>query len=282
MNASGSGAVLITGAASGIGRATALLAAERGYGVVAVDRDEAGLHQLADDIRRSASSAVVIAASADVTDPKSVAGAVSQTRSSRPALTAAVTCAGIEVVADITTLSHHDWQRCLDVNLTGTFNTVQAVLPELLEARGAIVMVASDAGVTGAQGYAAYCASKHGVVGLMKATALDLGPRGVRVNAVAPGFVETPMAERIFEGDRASWEYYQATVPLGRFAQPNEVAQAILHLASGEASYVTGAVHSIDGGSTAGYYSPPQLAPSRTDTPHPTPRAAITEAQERS
>ncbi|KRF24414.1 SDR family NAD(P)-dependent oxidoreductase [Phycicoccus sp. Soil803] len=250
------GAVLVTGAASGIGRATAVLAAQRGYEVLALDRDETGLHSLIEDVHKLPGSPQVMTAQADVTNAASLAAAISETRMDRGPLTAAVTCAGIEVVDDILSLSQADWQRCLDVNLTGTFNTVRAVLPELLETRGAIVMVASDAGITGAQGYAAYCASKHGVVGLMKAIALDLGPRGIRVNAVAPGFVETPMAERIFEGDSDSWEYYQGTVPLGRFAQPAEVAKAVLHLAGEESSYVTGAVHSVDGGSTAGYFTP--------------------------
>lgn len=196
-------------------------------------------------------------AKADVTDGESLAAALTDTRRHRGGLTAAVSCAGIEIVEDIATLGLQDWQRCINVNLTGTFNTIRAVLPELVATRGCIVMVASDAGITGAQGYAAYCASKHGVVGLLKAIALDLGPRGVRVNAVAPGFVETPMADRIFDGDDSSREYYQGTVPLGRFAQPVEVAKPLLHLASEEASYTTGAVHSVDGGSTAGYFSPP-------------------------
>ncbi|MFC8502596.1 SDR family NAD(P)-dependent oxidoreductase [Pedococcus sp. NPDC057267] len=249
------GAVLVTGAASGIGRATAILAAQRGYDVLALDRDDAGLDRLAADVKEQNESAHVVTVRADVTDDASLAAAVTETRQDRAPLTAAVSCAGIEVLDDILSLSAADWQRCLDVNLTGTFNTVRAALPELLETRGAVVMVASDAGITGATGYAAYCASKHGVVGLMKAIALDLGPRGIRVNAVAPGFVETPMAERIFDGDRASWEYYQGTVPLGRFAHPEEVAKAVLHLAGEESSYVTGAVHSVDGGSTAGYFT---------------------------
>ena len=262
MNAESHGAVLVTGAASGIGRATTLLAAQDGYHVLAVDRNEAGLQDLTDEAKHLNVCNSVLTAISDVTDRDSLAAAVSQTRGERPSLSAAVSCAGIEVVDDILNLSPDDWQRCIDVNLTGTFNTVRAVLPELIQTNGAIVMVASDAGVTGAQGYAAYCASKHGVVGLMKAIALDLGRRGVRVNAVAPGFVETPMAERIFEGDPAGWAYFQSTVPLGRFAQPAEIAKAIMHLASDDASYVTGAVHSVDGGSTAGYFSPYESTPS--------------------
>lgn len=251
------GAALVTGAASGIGRATVLLAAQRGYEVLAVDRDQTGLASLVEEVREQHQSVDIMTAHVDVTDRNSLAETLAGTRGERGTLKAAITCAGVEVIEDIVTLEHADWQRCIDVNLTGTFNTVRAVLPELIDTRGSLVMVASDAGITGAQGYAAYCAAKHGVVGLTKAAALDLGPRGVRVNAVAPGFVETPMADRIFDGDKDSWDYYQGTVPLGRFAQPAEVAKAILYLAGDEASYITGAVHSVDGGSTAGYFSPP-------------------------
>lgn len=257
MTTRGPATAMVTGVASGIGRATVLLAAQRGYEVLAVDRDRAGLASLVDEVRELHQSIDIVTVHADVTDRNSLSAALTDTRSKRGTLTAAITCAGVEVVEDIVTLEHEDWQRCIDVNLTGTFNTVRAVLPELIDTRGSLVMVASDAGITGAQGYAAYCASKHGVIGLMKAAALDLGPRGVRVNAVAPGFVETPMADRIFDGDKDSWDYYQGTVPLGRFAQPAEVAKAILYLAGDEASYVTGTVHSVDGGSTAGYFSPP-------------------------
>jgi NAD(P)-dependent dehydrogenase (short-subunit alcohol dehydrogenase family) len=249
MSQHAAGVILVTGAASGIGRATAHLSVRRGYQVLAVDRDERGLDALRDE-------AGVVTLVADVTDGVGLATAVAATRDDRPALTAAVTCAGIEVIGDTLSLTEAEFRRSLDVNLVGTFTTVRAVLPELVESRGALVLVASDAGITGAQGYAAYCAAKHGVVGLMKAMALDLGPRGVRVNAVAPGFVETPMAERIFDGDRAAWEFYQGTVPLGRFARSDEVAKAILHLAGEDSSYVTGAVHSVDGGSTAGYFTP--------------------------
>ena len=151
-------------------------------------------------------------------------------------------------------LDPDQWERSLAVNLTGVFNTARATLPELLDTKGSFVAVASDAGVTGAQGYAAYCAAKHGVVGLVKAMALDYGSRGVRVNAVAPAFVETPMADRIFRDADDERDYYRRIVPLGRFARPDEVAQAVLHLAGPEASYTNGLIYRIDGGTTAGYY----------------------------
>jgi meso-butanediol dehydrogenase/(S,S)-butanediol dehydrogenase/diacetyl reductase len=142
------------------------------------------------------------------------------------------------------------------VNLTGVFLTARYAIPHL-EAGGeaSFVAVSSDAGIQGAAGFAAYCASKHGVIGLVKSLALDHGPRGVRCNAVCPGFVETPMAERIFadlpEQERERW---RGTVPLGRFGLPEEVAEAIAHLSSPQASYVNGHTYVIDGGGTAGYF----------------------------
>jgi NAD(P)-dependent dehydrogenase (short-subunit alcohol dehydrogenase family) len=246
------GAVLVTGAASGIGRAVALSPAAQVYDLVLVDRDEDKLAE----VQASLSGANVQAHVGDVTDEARLRVILEQTRDARKPLTAAVTCAGIEVLGSALDLTQEDWAQSLAVNLTGTFNAARAALPELLETKGALVFMASDAGLVGAQGYAAYCAAKHGVIGLMKAMALDLGPRGVRVNAVAPGFVETPMAARIFNSDVKGRDFYQRVVPLGRFAHPGEVAKAVLHLISEDSSYTTGAVYRIDGGSTAGYFSP--------------------------
>ncbi|MCW2790873.1 MAG: 3-oxoacyl-(acyl-carrier-protein) reductase protein [Aeromicrobium sp.] len=118
------------------------------------------------------------------------------------------------------------------------------------------MLISSDGGVAGAQDFAAYCTSKHGVIGLMRTAALDFGPRGVRVNAVAPSFVDTPMADRIFAGIEDERDYWRGVVPLGRFATPAEVADAVLHLLM-EATYTNGHVYRIDGGSTTGYYQPP-------------------------
>lgn len=153
-------------------------------------------------------------------------------------------------------LSLLEWSRAIEVNLTGVFLTAKYVVPQLeASGGGAFVALSSDAGIQGAAGFAAYCASKHGVIGLVKSLALDHGPHGVRCNAVCPGFVETPMAERIFadlpEAERERW---RGTVPLGRFGRPEEVADAIAHLSSPQASYVNGHTYVIDGGGTAGYF----------------------------
>jgi NAD(P)-dependent dehydrogenase (short-subunit alcohol dehydrogenase family) len=149
-----------------------------------------------------------------------------------------------------------DWHKVIAVNLTGVFLTARHAIPVIAESGGgSFVAMSSDAGVQGASGFGAYCASKHGVIGLVRCLALDHGPQGVRCNAVCPGFVETPMAERIFAGtapeEREAW---RRTVPLGRFAQPEEVAASIAFLTSDEASFVNGQCYVLDGGATAGYF----------------------------
>jgi meso-butanediol dehydrogenase/(S,S)-butanediol dehydrogenase/diacetyl reductase len=250
----GSRWILITGAASGIGLAVAKAAAKDGYSLLLVDRSGVAL----DAIRLQFSGEVTVeTVVADVTDLTALEAGITASRIRRGPLSAVAHSAGVEVLGAVDELDPADWARCINVNLTGSFNISRCVIPELLESRGSLVFIASDAGVAGAQGYAAYCASKHGVVGLMRAMSLDYAPRGVRVNAVAPGFVETPMADRIFQGYEGEREFYKTTVPLGRFAAPSEIADAILHLVSDRASYVNGMVYRIDGGATAGYFRPP-------------------------
>ena len=198
----------------------------------------------------------VLALHGDVGDDSAVGQAVAETVSRLGAPTTAVACAGIAVTGTVADLSLTDWQRTLHVNLTGAFLTARHTIPHMIKAGGGVfTAISSDAGVQGAQGFAAYCASKHGVVGLIRCLALDHGPQGVRANAVCPGFVETPMADQIFEGTgHESRGYYATTVPLGRFTRPEEVAAAVAHLTSAEASYTNGMTYVIDGGATAGYF----------------------------
>ncbi|CAN5168231.1 SDR family oxidoreductase [soil metagenome] len=248
------GSILITGGASGIGYAVAVEAVSRGYAVVLVDRSEAALDESVKKLGAEVST--VIGRLGDVTDLDSLTRAVTETRDERPPLIGVASCAGIEVGGSILDTSVEDWHKAIDVNLTGTFFTLRATLPELLENGGSAVVISSDGGVAGAQDFSAYCSSKHGVIGLMRTAALDFGPRGVRVNAVAPSFVDTPMADRIFEGIEDDRDYWRSIVPLGRFARPAEVASAVFHLLI-DATYTNGHVYRIDGGSTAGYYQPP-------------------------
>jgi meso-butanediol dehydrogenase / (S,S)-butanediol dehydrogenase / diacetyl reductase len=255
MNSAEAGAALVTGAASGIGLATATRLARSGRPVTLVDRDTAAVEAVAAALASDGHR--VLARACDVTDFDLLEALVHQTQSEHGPFTAVAACAGIEVLGTVLELDPAQWRKALDVNATGVFNTAKAAMPGLLRTRGAFVAVASDAGTSGAQGYSAYAASKHAVVGLVRCLALDFGPRGVRSNAVAPAFVETPMARRIFEDSPEGEEdFYRQAVPLGRFATPEEVAAVIEHLLGDGASYTNGLVYAVDGGATAGYYRP--------------------------
>lgn len=242
----------ITGAGSGIGRAVASHLAERGTRVALFDRSADGLAETASAI--GADRPLLI--EGDVAREEDVAAAVQEATTQFGQLDAAVSCAGIEVMGLVPEMEIDDWHRVIAVNLTGTFLTARHTIPALESAGGgSFVAISSDAGVQGASGFGAYCASKHGVIGLVRSLALDHGPAGVRSNAVCPGFVETPMADRIFaDTDPEERHRWEQTVPLGRFARPDEVAAVVAHLTSDEARYTNGLVYSIDGGSTAGYF----------------------------
>jgi NAD(P)-dependent dehydrogenase (short-subunit alcohol dehydrogenase family) len=242
---------LVTGAGAGIGAAAAAAAAQGGYDLVLVDLSSDALSTVAEQCRDH--GAGVVEHRGDVTDLDAMKIAAAQANS----LHAVLHCAGIEVLGAVHDTTPSDWQRCLKVNAYGTFAVAAATIDALLASKGSFTAVASDAGITGAQGFAAYCASKHAVVGLIKCMALDYGPRGVRSNAVAPGFVQTAMTDRIFADDPTARDFYTRTVPLGRFATPEEVAAAMLHLAGPHAAYTNGMIYRIDGGSTAGYFTAP-------------------------
>lgn len=242
---------LVTGAASGIGRATAARLAAEGARVALLDVDGDALEAAATELGDAA-----IALRADVTAEAEVAAAVQRAAAAWGGLDVLVANAAVQLTgrgddrAD--RLDAGAWRRTLDVNLTGAFHTVKHGVRALLAGGGgAVVCTASAAGAYGiARGLHAYSASKAGLAGLVRVAAADYADAGIRVNGVLPGVTETPM-NHWWMDDEAARAEVTAAIPLGRPARPEEIAAVIAFLASDEASYVTGALWSVDGGLTA-------------------------------
>lgn len=253
----GSRVAIVTGGASGIGRATADRFARDGLRVALVDVDEAGL---AAAVRDLGGGDVALAVPADVRAFDACAYAITSTVERFGRLDVLVNSAGVWVEGPTDTMTEADWDRVIDVNLKGTFQMCRHAIPALEATRGCIVNLSSDAGLWGNKGAAIYCASKGGVTVLTKALAVELAERGIRVNAVCPGDVDSPMihyqAETFGAGDPDGYladllKAYPQRPP--RFIRPEEVAELIAFLASERATPITGAAVSIDFGLTAGY-----------------------------
>ncbi len=233
---------LVTGAAGGIGRAVVERLVAGGMQVAALDLDEAGLQALEGD---------VLPLVADVTDEDAVRAAFDAVRAQWGEPEAVVNVAGLFSTHRVPTLSRAEWDRFLAVNATGPFLVCREGLPAMIAAgSGAIVNVASTAGLRGGRDRAAYCAAKGALVQLTRCLALDHGPDGVRANVVAPGLIDTVMADWI-RHDEAALADFAARVPAGRMGTPAEVADTVAYLLSPAATYVNGAVLSVDGGSGA-------------------------------
>ncbi len=243
-------AVLITGAGGGIGRATALAFAQAGARIVLADQDLAAAETTAGMVAAAGREAYAI--QCDVTSPEQVESLVATACERLGGLDCAVNNAGIEASQEATArLPIATWDRTLAVNLSGVFYCMRAEITAMRARGGSIVNLASALGLVGFAGAAAYVAAKHGVLGLTKSAALEYATRGIRINAVCPGFVETPMLERagIIHDPvrRGAIEGLHAMARLGR---PEEVADAVLFLCSAKASFITGHALSVDGGYT--------------------------------
>jgi NAD(P)-dependent dehydrogenase (short-subunit alcohol dehydrogenase family) len=240
---------IVTGAGSGIGRATARRLAAEGAAVACLDLAEEAIDAVAGEINEEAAEAGgrAIALRCDVTDEVAVADAVARSRSELGEVTNLCNIAGIGGFAHTPEQSLSGWDEIIAVNLTGTFLMCRAVLPGMIEHGGAIVNTVSTAGVIGQPYSAAYCASKGGVKMLTKALAVEYMARGVRVNGVAPGGVDTPIIHNFGPPEDADFKLIERLMtPIG-FAYPHEIAGAFAYLGSHEADYVTGAILSIDG-----------------------------------
>lgn len=240
---------IITGAGSGIGRASAIKFAGEGASVVVADISHDSADQTAAMVRKNGGRAMVIVC--DVTDPASVKSMVGQTVEAYGRLDYAHNNVGVRQrpLAPVAELSEEEWNRILNINLTGVFHCMKYEIIQMLSQGhgGSIVNTASTAGTRGNRMAPSYVAAKHGVVGLTKSGALAYARQGIRINVICPSVVDTPFSD-LKETMRPE---LIAMTPIGRIAQPEEIAEAALWLCSDRASYTTGAVFNIDGGYTA-------------------------------
>jgi NAD(P)-dependent dehydrogenase (short-subunit alcohol dehydrogenase family) len=240
---------LVTGAGSGLGRATAIQLAAEGAAVACLDIVTDAVEKTAAEIAEQGGTAR--AYGADVSDPTSVRAAVNAAAADLGRLQLVFNCAGIGRFSHSAETPFDEWQKIIGVNLTGTFLVCQAAVPFLLDGGGSIVNIASNAGLMGQPYSAAYCASKGGVVNLTRALADEYLKRGVRVNAIAPGGIETPLQNEFTKmPEGVSWkEFRKVMSPLGN-SQPEEIANIAIFVASDACRYMTGAIVSVDGGLT--------------------------------
>lgn len=239
----------VTGGSSGIGRATAELFVARGYATAIVDRDQELGRQVERQLRDAGECTFI---GCDVTDDASVKDAVAQTVERYGRLDAAFNAAGIDgehgkATADC---SMENWQRVLAIDLTGMFSCLRYEIPQMLSSGGgAIVNCASVAGIVGAPYVPAYVAAKHGVVGLTRAAALEYASRQIRINAVCPGMIDTPMSRKSMSPDITAALLKES--PTGRLGQPSEIAAVVLSLCDPSSSFLTGQAIAVDGAWTA-------------------------------
>lgn len=247
---------LVTGGTSGIGRETAVLFAKAGANVVVAGRREMEGNETIELVRAAGGDGLFV--KTDVSKASEVEGLVQKAVERFGRLDFAFNNAGVEgVLAPIVRQSEEDWDRTIDINLKGVWLCLKYEIRQMLKqgGNGAIVNMSSVTGLVGAVGAAAYSASKHGVIGLTQTAALENAKSGIRINAVCPGFTETPMADRSLRVPSVH-KYVLSLHPIGRLGRPTEIAEAVLWMCSDRSSFMTGQSIVLDGGFLAGSNSP--------------------------
>ncbi|MET0365158.1 MAG: 3-oxoacyl-ACP reductase family protein [Sphingobium sp.] len=240
---------LVTGGAAGMGKATSQRLARDGHAVAILDVDGSGASAVADAIVAVGGKAFAV--TADIGVREQVEQAVSDVRSALGPITILVNNAAIENFCELADLDDATWDRLMAVNLRGTFVATQCVVPDMLAAGwGRVINVSAFGAQIGAPSMALYTASKGGVISMTRSLAIELGSKGVTVNSVSPGFIDTPMARRAIDGGLFLVPYQDilASYPIPRLGAPEEIAAACAFFASDDAAYITGQVLGVNGG----------------------------------
>lgn len=240
---------LVTGGAAGMGKAICLRLAAAGRAVGMLDVDYAGAQAVAESIVAAGGRAFAVRA--DIGDRPQVEQAIAQVRAALGPVTVLVNNAAIENFTALEDLDDETWDRLMAINLRGAYVTAQCVLPDMVAAGwGRIINVSAFGAQIGAPNMALYTASKGGIISMTRSLAIELGPKGITVNSVSPGFIDTPMARRAINGGLFPVPYEQivATYPIPRLGQPEDIAEACAFFASDAAGYVTGQILGVNGG----------------------------------